>query len=160
MRGAAAVALLVLASFLVAACAGSPIRPHVADEVNLWRADFAADRDEVLRAIESWDRCGDDKPACQEALFRVEVGAAVLSRIDSPSHPRIVDDKLLPPPACLKDADEMAIAATSNISHGARAGWDAYDTGSLSEIAVAQTEIAHGRSQLLTAWRLADSAPC
>lgn len=160
MRGAAPVALLVLAFLLVAACAGSPIRPHVTDEVNFWRADFAVDRDELLRAIDSWDRCGDDRSACQEALFRVEVGAAVLSRIDSPSHPRIVDDTLLPPPDCLKDADQMAIAATNNISHGARAGWDAYENGSLSEIAVAQTEISHGRSQLFTASQLVDTAPC
>jgi len=160
MRGAAPVALLVLAFLLVAGCAGNPIRPHVNDEVSFWRADFAVDRDELLRAIDSWDRCGDDRSACQEALFRVEVGSAVLSRIDSPSHPRIADDALVPPAPCLNDADQVAMAATSNISRGARAGWDAYENGSLSEIAVAQTEISQGRSQLLTASRMVDSAPC
>jgi len=160
MRRAASVALLLLAFLPLAACAGNPIRPHVTDEVSFWRADFAVDRDELLRAIESWDRCGDDRPACQEALFRVEVGAAVLSRIDSPSHPRIADDALLPPAPCLRDADLMARAATSDISQGARAGWDAYETGSLSEIAVAQTEISHGRNELYAASQLVDAAPC
>ena len=157
MRGAHLVLAVLL---LLSACAGTPLRPGVPAEVTLWRTDFAADRDALLKDLEGWDRCGTDRATCEAALFRVEVEAAVLSRIDSPSHPRIVDDALIPPPACLQEADQMTIAATVNIAHGARAGWDGYENGSLRELAVAQTEISQGRSQLVAASQLVERAPC
>ena len=160
MRRAVLGLALLLAALPVGGCAGSPLRPEASAEVRLWRTDFAIDRDALLAAIDGWQACGLDLDACWQALARVEVRSAILSRIDSPSHPNVVDDHLLPPPRCLGTADQLAMEATMTISRGARAGWDAYENGNLSEIGVAQTEVYRGRGQLAAATRLVDAAAC
>jgi hypothetical protein len=115
--------------------------------VTRYKSHFEANRQEMLQAVQDWNRCGSERPVCRAALNGIEVLTTSFGNLYWESG---INGKqeAVPVPTCLAQTDAEVIQAVALFRQGTAAGFRAYDDGLSQMLPSAVASIKGGTDHL------------